>query len=261
MADTFGGVHPQWRGRGIGRDLFAWQLARLTEIHDALAPDGSSADGSSADGSSADGSSADGSSADGSSAGWEVHVGTNLNNDSGRALFLRFGLTPVRYFFEMSAPTTATTTRELPGLHVVPYTDGMLSAIFVAHQAAFADHWGHEKEELADWVPSHVGSETFRADLSRIAFDGDAIAGYLLAYDGVDNKLYIGQIGTGRAWRKRGIASALIATALAAGAADGKAIALLAVDADSPTGAVGVYERIGFVTTTRFVVFRRPLAG
>jgi ribosomal protein S18 acetylase RimI-like enzyme len=46
---------------------------------------------------------------------------------------------------------------------------------------------------------------------------------------------------------------------MAAAAAAGKTKAALGVDADSPTGAVGVYERVGFAEHARFVAYRRPL--
>src|SRR6185369_15027985 len=36
--DMYGGVHPDWRGRGTGRELLAWQLARAGELHRELAP-------------------------------------------------------------------------------------------------------------------------------------------------------------------------------------------------------------------------------
>jgi GNAT superfamily N-acetyltransferase len=49
--------------------------------------------------------------------------------------------------------------------------------------------------------------------------------------------------------RGRGVASALIATALRAGAADGCVTAGLDVDSDNVTGALRLYERLGFTTT------------
>jgi ribosomal protein S18 acetylase RimI-like enzyme len=35
--------------------------------------------------------------------------------------------------------------------------------------------------------------------------------------------------------------------------------AMLGVDADNPTGAVGVYERAGFVVTKRSAAYRKPM--
>jgi mycothiol synthase len=53
-------------------------------------------------------------------------------------------------------------------------------------------------------------------------------------------------VGTRRAGRNRGIASALLSRALADGKAAGFGTSSLVVDADSLTGAVGLYKRIGY---------------
>ena len=37
--------------------------------------------------------------------------------------------------------------------------------------------------------------------------------------------------------------------------------AMLGVDADNPTGAVGVYERAGFVVVKRSTAYRKPMEG
>jgi ribosomal protein S18 acetylase RimI-like enzyme len=51
----------------------------------------------------------------------------------------------------------------------------------------------------------------------------------------------------------------LLAKVLAAAAQAGKSTAALGVDADSPTGAVGVYERVGFTVEQRAVTYSIPV--
>jgi ribosomal protein S18 acetylase RimI-like enzyme len=70
---------------------------------------------------------------------------------------------------------------------------------------------------------------------------------------------YIGQIGTRRSWRGRGLASALVGAALAAMKDAGYVRAALTVDTENPTGAHGLYERLGFVTERRYVSYQRPI--
>jgi GNAT superfamily N-acetyltransferase len=67
------------------------------------------------------------------------------------------------------------------------------------------------------------------------------------------------RLGTRRGWRRRGLAGAFLAWALDAALAAGKASPALEVDTESPTGAVGVYERTGFVVTYRTSTHARPL--
>ena len=62
-----------------------------------------------------------------------------------------------------------------------------------------------------------------------------------------------------RPWRKRGVASALISASLSRMRAAGLEYAGLGVDVDSPTGALGVYEKLGFVPVCRSVVFDKPI--
>jgi mycothiol synthase len=232
--DLWGGVHPDWRGRGLGRDLLGWQLARSREIHRAVAAD----------------------------APWEAHVGALIDDKATLRLCERFGMRVARYWFEMVAPTTPPAVPVPVGLRVTAYDGALESALHEAHMEAFADHWGYQRRPREEWVRLSVGSEDFDPSLSRVAFDGDEIVGYVLSYrDAAPDRLYIGQVGTRRPWRRRGLAAALMAQVLAAAGAAGKRTAALGVDADSPTGAVGVYERVGFAVESRAVTYALPLAA
>lgn len=232
--DLWGGVHPGWRGRGLGRELLGWQLDRAEQIRRATAP----------------------------GAAWEAHAGVLVGEKAALRLYERFGMEPARYWFEMAAPTTPPEVALPAGLRVTPYDPALQGAVYRAHMEAFADHWGYQRRPEAEWVGLSVGAETFAPELSRIAFDGDEVAGYVLGYHDADaGRLYIGQVGTRRPWRRRGLAAALLAEVLGAAGAAGKRTAALGVDADSPTGAVGVYERVGFKVESRAVTYALPLGG
>lgn len=232
-SDLFGGVHPNWRGRGVGRDLLGWQLDRVAEIHRKQAPQDA----------------------------WEAHTHAVAGDEDARRLFERFGLTPVRYWLEMAAPTAQIPACELPdGLGVVTFSPGHEKGIYQANAEAFRDHWGYQLRDRDTWATLTIRSEDFRPDLSVIAFDGTEIAGYVLSYDDPDpNRLYVGQVGVRRPWRRRGVASGLLARVLTAAARAGKQNVALGVDAESPTGAVGVYERVGFAVEYRAVTYATPI--
>ena len=57
---------------------------------------------------------------------------------------------------------------------------------------------------------------------------------------------WMDHIAVRREWRRRGVASALIRSSLVALREEGFHTVVLDVDADSPTGALGLYERHGF---------------
>jgi len=230
--DLLGAVRPDFQGRGIGREMLTWQFDRARSIHADVAADHD----------------------------WHAETSANAADKSAIALFERFEMSPVRYFFGMEASLDGVPSVELPDrIRVTPYTDDLSEAVYETHMAAFADHWGFQQRPYEMWVKATLQSEEFRPDLSRIGFDGPDIAGYVLAYNAPGNVEYVGQVGTRREWRRRGLASALLAESMAAGAKDGKTSAKLGVDADSPTGAVGVYERAGFRTCQKYVVYRTPL--
>jgi ribosomal protein S18 acetylase RimI-like enzyme len=231
--DVMGGVHPGWRGRGIGRELLGWELSRAAEIHRSVAPDAS----------------------------WEIHIGAPGEDASAISLYRRFGLAPVRYWFDMVARTASAPLVALPdGLRSTPYRSEYEKDLYEAHMEAFADHWGFQRRSYEEWAAMIPQSENFLPELSAIAFDGDEIAGYVLGYVDADPaRLYIGHVGVRRPWRRRGLAAALLGQVLHAARAAGRGLAALGVDADSPTGAVGVYERVGFAVEARAVTYARML--
>jgi mycothiol synthase len=230
--DAHGGVAPQWRGRGVGREVLGWQIERSREIHRAA----------------------------GSPDGWVFEASALVADDAAVRLFERFGAKASRYYFEMVA-AAKDDPRPLPdGLRVQTYEPQFERALFEAHTEAFSDHWGYQMRTFDQWTGFTVRSESFLADLSRLVFDGDELAAYVLSYDDADpDRVYIGQVGTRRAWRRRGLAGALLSDVLTGSAAIGKGHVYLEVDADSPTGAVGVYESAGFTTATRSVEYRLNL--
>jgi mycothiol synthase len=231
--DLFGAVHPDWHGRGIGRDLMAWSLERAAALRAQHAPD----------------------------AEWVAEASIYVDDLPTARLFRRFGFTPVRYWFEMLAPAVRREIEPYPdGLRTVPYTPAWEAALHAAHMEAFDDHWGYQKRDLDNWCDITTRSAGFRPDLSRLVLDGDTIAAYLLSYvDSDPERMYIGQVGTRRPWRRRGIAGRLLVEVLGTAATAGLRSAALSVDADSPTGAVGVYERAGFAVESRSVAYQRPV--
>ena len=104
---------------------------------------------------------------------------------------------------------------------------------------------------------------SFRPELCRIARRGEEVLGFVITEINEDDwerqgsrSVYIGLVGTVRESRGRGMASALLADVLAASRTAGLELAVLDVDTENPTGALGVYTRLGFVPTTRDVAYR-----
>jgi ribosomal protein S18 acetylase RimI-like enzyme len=230
--ELIGGVHPDRRGVGIGRELLAWQLGRAAVRRAEVAPD----------------------------AQWLGQVAVGVGDTSAIRLFERFGFTVARYFLEMTAPTTPPpVVAPVEGVRIAPYRQDQDHELYAVHTAAFRDLWGFQDRSYEAWAAQAVRSETFRPELARVALAGDAIVGYLLPYDRTPGRFYVGQIGTAASWRRRGVGSLLLADALAAAGAAGYTHAGLDADADNPTGAAGVYAKVGFVLDQHVVLYRKSV--
>jgi ribosomal protein S18 acetylase RimI-like enzyme len=68
-------------------------------------------------------------------------------------------------------------------------------------------------------------------------------------------------VGTARAARGLGYAAWTLSTVVAAAFGDGFTKVDLSVDAQSPTGALGLYERLGFKVVRRGTVYRKAVAA
>jgi mycothiol synthase len=237
---TRGYVHPAWRRRGVGTAILERNEARLRAVaasHDTERPQrlGSFAD--------------------------ERRPGAV-------ALVTSHGYEPVRFFFNMLRPT-------LEEIEAPPLPDGLelrlvtdragYRRLFDADAEAFMDHWGGF--DASDGAfEEFLGWPDFDASLFVIAWDGDEIAGAVLNFiDENENELLkrrrglLGSVFVRRPWRRRGLAAALVARSLVLLGERGMTSAWLGVDADNPTGALGVYERAGFAVHSRGSAYRKSL--
>lgn len=236
-----GGVHPGYRGLGIGSRLLEWSEKAAAELHGERFGDRPLAMG-----------------------------GVSLaKNAPAGALFADHGYLPTRWFHQMTRDLSADVpVREIPdGVEIFGFTRERSADALLIKNESFRDHWGSVDTTAESWEFRHA-SQAFRPEYSFIGYlDGEPM-GLVMAeeFDAYHEAkglrdLYIPQIGTRRGGRRRGIASALVTRTLAAGRADGFDTASLNVDADSPTGALGLYEQLGFATTDTTILHRKVLKG
>ncbi len=232
---------PQWRGHGIGRAVLHWQEARLRAIAAAHPADGPRA----------------------------FQVFSSKGEQAKTALIERLGYRPMRYFYEMLRPALDDIpAAPLPaGLEVRPVQPEHLRAIWEANVEAFRDHWGYvppAEDSYQQWL----GSEEFQPDIWKVAWDTrtNTVAGMVLGFinhaqNQKFNRLrgWTENICTAREWRKRGVARALIAENLRELKARGMTEAALGVDTQNPTGALHVYEAMGFRPVQTFVTYRKEM--
>lgn len=180
--------------------------------------------------------------------------------------FERRGYEIVRWAFEMVRPNLdAIEVPPLPaGLELRPIEGrAALRQVWDADVEAFRDHWGGfdaSDEAFEEWLDE----PDLDPSLFVVAFDGDEIAGAVLNQIATSENEQLGvrrgwldSVFTRRPWRRRGLAAALVARSLLVLRERGMDSAILGVDAENPTGALGVYERAGFEVATREPALRR----
>ncbi|UFU02676.1 GNAT family N-acetyltransferase [Ruania suaedae] len=223
-----GGVHPDYRGRGIATEMFDRMEPRGITLARERHP----------------------------GAPIQLRSGGGLESDPVRPLLAERGYEPVRYYMAMK--------RALPGPPLAPvdervetFTAEMLEATRLAHNDAFASHWGSgplTEEAGAELVRGRA----FRPEFSRVVVSGGEVLAYAMTQQWVDRELYVALVGTRQSARGRGLARAVLNAALVAASESGRYDeAELEVDSINPQGAGALYASVGFEPARTTAVFAR----
>ncbi len=177
------------------------------------------------------------------------------------------GYVPIRYGFEMVRYLTGQLPEHpLPdGLEMRSAVEAEYRAVFDADNEAFEDHWGHRPKTEADFQMRFHGAE-MDPSMYLVAWDGDQVAGVVMnAIFAEENEAlgtrrgWLEHVSVRRPWRGRGVAKALCAASFRLLRERGMDEAWLGVDAANPTGALRLYERLGFHVSRRWQAYGRPL--
>ncbi|HSR48018.1 MAG TPA: GNAT family N-acetyltransferase [Anaerolineales bacterium] len=230
-----GYVHPAWRRRGIGTALAGFACERAFATPVAGDPDSPRL----------------------------LRTFMLETEREGHALFRRLGYAPIRYAFNMVRDLTRPIP-DLPlpaGLEIRPAVKADFRRIWEAEREAFQDAWGYFPwpEEAFQRFATYPH---YDPDLWRVAWDGAEVAGGVLNFVNEEENAAFGRrrgytedIFVRRPWRRRGLASALIARSLQALRELRLDEAALAVDAESPTGALNLYTRMGYTTAQTWTTY------
>jgi mycothiol synthase len=239
MYDLHGDVAPDWRRRGIGRALLHENLRRARErAEDA-----------------------------GDAFPITVRGFAEITEIGQRALLDSEGFTINRWFFLMRRATLDDVPEApLPDrIEIRPVRPDDHRAIFDAEFEAFRDHWQPHDYDEAEFESLYKKTD-IDTDLWVVAWDGDEIAGVVQNWIWADENERLGvkrgwleHISVRRQWRRRGLGRAITAESLRRLRAAGMTEAMLGVDAENPTGALGLYESLGFEVDQRASAYVRTV--
>ena len=230
MGDGY--VHPEYHKRGIGTTMLRALEARARQEMELAQPD------------------------------LRVFIrnGMPIGDASARELHEMEGYRPIRFSWHMEikfdeAPDTPVWPT---GIELHPFVkDEHDRAVFEAHEEAFSDHWGHTPGTYERWQHHHEDRDT---SLWHIAWDGRSaqIAGYSLSRYRMGIG-WVGTLGVRRPWRKRGLGEALLRHSFGEFYRRGMKTVGLGVDAQNPTGATRLYQKVGMHVAAEYVIYEKEL--
>ena len=222
LAVGIGVVHPRWKGTGLG--------VQLLERSEASARTRGAA---------------------------RMHQFVLGADQAAAALMTAHGYRDVRHFFEMAIEQTEPPPPvELP---VEAMREEDAQAFHAALDEAFQDHWEHHSRPFDEWWETHRKNPNLDLSVWFMIRDGDEIAAVTRNEGNRNGGGYIGAIGVRRAWRGKGYAKALLLHSFRAFYERGMPRVTLGVDAENPTGATHLYERVGMHVEQENVVFEKAL--
>lgn len=230
VADGY--VHPELRGRGVGS-----LLIRLTEVraHELCT----------------------------SAEAGRVYLQNATIEPDAAPLYAARGYAPVRRHWRMIMELDSIPQPVVPdGVVIRNYVEpDERRAVHATFEAAFADHWESRPRPFDEWSKRVFDRNGFDSELLWVAEADGELAG---AIDADDSHVagdwgYIQMVGVLREHRRRGIAEALLLTAFAALRSRGETRVALGVDAQSPTGATKLYEKVGMRVFWEAIVYEKTL--
>ncbi len=229
VVQSWGVVHPEHRGRGVGSAL----LDRIDERAPHLLAGLPSV---------------------------RFRCAINAGDRGAAALLRARGLRPVHHFWHMQIELTGPVEpgRSPEGIEIggiEPHED--LVAVHAVLAEAFIDDRSHHPEPFDRWVEDETTSPSYDPTLWLLVRERGVPVGTLTASVGEDRG-WVDYLGVLAPYRGRGIGAALLRRSFATFAERGLPRVLVSVDAQNPTGATALYERVGMRIVKRWDLWERP---
>jgi len=179
---------------------------------------------------------------------------------AGRTLVEARGLRQVRSGFRMvidleSRPADPDWPE---GFVTTPLRAGEERALYEVMEEAFAEEWSREPRSFGDWESSVFAQASFDPTLCFLVRAGQEVVAAEMCSQRFGMG-WIGSLGVRPSWRRRGLGEALLREGFVALHARGERRVGLGVDAQNPTGATRLYERVGMRVAAQEDTYEKEL--
>jgi len=228
-----GNAQPEFKGLGIGTTLLRMVEKRARQMMELAKPDA------------------------------RVILKTTIskNDADGVALHQNERYLPVQYHWRMEI--TLSNPPPAPnfpaGIEIRPFIkEDHDIAVWQADNETFREYPGHHDSTLEDWRRYRFDDPEFDPSLWAIAWYGKEIAGYSI------NRYRMGigwirTLGVRPPWRKRGLGEALLFYSFGEYYRRGMRTIGLGVNANNPTGATRLYQKVGMHPASEHVTYEKEL--
>jgi mycothiol synthase len=223
-------VHPEYRNRGLGKQLLDWSERRGRER---------------------------------TPAGRDVLLGqvVTSTHEGARGLLENHGYESVRTYWRMTMPLEERPPPPAWPEGVVVRTfdqERDTRAVYALVQDAFGDNERHTAESFEEWQAFMIDRDAFEPGLWFIAESKGEIVGCVLCPN-YEDEGWIRQLAVARDWRRRGLGTALLRQAMSEFSRRGRRELGLVVDSWNRTGAKELYERAGMTVAREHVRYEKTL--
>jgi mycothiol synthase len=181
-------------------------------------------------------------------------------DETAKAALERAGFAPIRYSFRMAIELDGDLPQAAwpPGFTVRPHREGDDQLFHRIHQDSFADTWSFTPDPFDAWSHWFAGS-SFQPEHWFVVEEGDQAAAIAICRisESEEATAWVRILGVLKPYRRRGLALALLHHVFRHFDDQGMQRVVLGVDAESPTGAVALYERAGMHVARRNVTYER----
>jgi ribosomal protein S18 acetylase RimI-like enzyme len=186
-----------------------------------------------------------------------MHQFTLAADEAAAALMTSRGYRDVRHFYDMAIELDG--PPKVPDVPIELLREGDERAFHAALDEAFGDHWEHNSSSFDEWWSRRSAGPGYDPTLWFVVRDGNEIVAIARNEPNRNGGGYVGHLGVRQAWRGRGYAKALLLYTFREFWNRGIRRVTLGVDAESPTGATHLYERVGMHVESETVVFEKAL--